>query len=75
MMDVSAQLHKGPLYPWGKNPHYPLNRMLSQPQGRSGHYGEEKNSWPWESNNRMSKDKHILLSNYIWPYPYNVKTA
>jgi hypothetical protein len=23
MMDVSAHLHKGPLYPWGKNPPLP----------------------------------------------------
>jgi hypothetical protein len=49
--------------------------MLGQPQGPSGHFGEEKNSWPWELNNRMSNDKHLLLSNYIWSYPHNVKTA
>jgi len=31
-----------PLYPW-KEPHYPLNRWLGEPQSRSGPFGEEKN--------------------------------
>jgi hypothetical protein len=66
---------RGHLTPGERTPHYPLNRMLGQPQGRYRHFGEEKNSWPWESNNRMSNDIHIVLSNYIWSHPHNVKTA
>jgi hypothetical protein len=34
-----------PLYPQGKSPWYPLNR-LEGPQSRSGREGEEKNSQP-----------------------------
>jgi len=34
-----------PLYPQGKSPHYPLDRRLGGPQSRSGHGGEEKNSF------------------------------
>jgi hypothetical protein len=34
------------LYPWGKSPWYSLNRMLGEPQSRSGCYGEEKNLVP-----------------------------
>jgi hypothetical protein len=36
----------GSLYPWEKNPHYPLNRRLNQPQGWSGNFGERKNFLP-----------------------------
>jgi hypothetical protein len=31
-----------PLYPWGKNPQYQLDRRLGGPQSRSGRRGEEK---------------------------------
>jgi hypothetical protein len=33
-----------PLYPQGKSPWYPLDKRLGEPQSRSGHSGEEKNS-------------------------------
>jgi hypothetical protein len=33
-----------PLYPQGKNPWYPLDRMLGGPQRRSERGGEENNS-------------------------------
>jgi hypothetical protein len=66
---------RGHFTPGERTPHYPLKRIMGQPQGRYGHFGEEKKSWLWESNNRMSNDKQILLSNYIWSYLYNVKTA
>jgi hypothetical protein len=32
------------LYPRGNFPRYPLNRRLGEPEGQSGHGGEEKNS-------------------------------
>jgi hypothetical protein len=35
-----------PLYLQGKSPRYPLDRRLGVLQGRSGRYGEEKNSQP-----------------------------
>jgi hypothetical protein len=35
-----------PLYPQGRSPWYPLDRMLGGPQSRSGRGGEEKNSQP-----------------------------
>jgi hypothetical protein len=35
-----------PLYPHGKNPWNPFDRRLGEPQSRSGHGGEEKNSQP-----------------------------
>jgi hypothetical protein len=35
-----------PLYPQGKKPWYPLNRMLGGPHSRSGRGGEAKNSQP-----------------------------
>jgi hypothetical protein len=31
-----------PLYPWGKIPRYPLDRILGGPQSRSARRGEEK---------------------------------
>jgi hypothetical protein len=34
------------LYHQGKSPWYPLDRTLGDPQSRSGHGGEEKNSKP-----------------------------
>jgi hypothetical protein len=34
------------LYLQGKNPWYPLDRRLGEPQNWSGHGGEEKNSQP-----------------------------
>jgi hypothetical protein len=30
------------LYPWGKNPQYPMDRRLGRPQGQSGCCGKEK---------------------------------
>jgi len=39
-----------PLYPWGTDPRYPLNRRLSGPHSRSGH-GEEKTSQPRRKSN------------------------
>jgi len=33
-----------PLYSQGKIPWYPLDRSLSEPQSKSGHGGEKKNS-------------------------------
>jgi hypothetical protein len=45
-MKVSAQLHASATLPQGKNPCYPLNRRLDEPQRRSGRDGEEKNSQP-----------------------------
>jgi hypothetical protein len=33
-----------PLYAQGKNPWYPLDRRLGEPQSRSGRGGEEKKS-------------------------------
>jgi hypothetical protein len=35
-----------PLHPQRKNPWYPLDRRLGEPQSRSGRGGEEKNSQP-----------------------------
>jgi hypothetical protein len=35
-----------PLYPQVKTLCYPLDRRLGEPQSRSGHSGEEKNSQP-----------------------------
>jgi len=35
-----------PLYPWGKNSQYPLDRRLGGPQNCSGCGDEEKNSQP-----------------------------
>jgi hypothetical protein len=32
-----------PLYPWGNNPQYPLDRRLVRPKSWSELYGEEKN--------------------------------
>jgi hypothetical protein len=40
-MEVSGKLHVFGLYPRGKSP-----RRLGGPQGRSEHYGEEKNFLP-----------------------------
>jgi hypothetical protein len=41
-MEVSGQLHAPAALPW-----YQLDRrLLSRPQSRSGHGGEEKNSQP-----------------------------
>jgi hypothetical protein len=40
-----------PLYPQGKNPWYPLDRILGGPQSRSGRGGEEKNSSPRRESN------------------------
>jgi hypothetical protein len=43
-MGVSGQRHApAALYPWGKNPRYPLNRRLGGPQSRSGRRGQKKN--------------------------------
>jgi hypothetical protein len=37
---VSGQHHAlAALYPWGKDPQYPLYRRLGRPQSRSGHRG------------------------------------
>jgi hypothetical protein len=37
---MSGQRHAlAALYPWGKNPQYPLYRRLGGPQSRSGHRG------------------------------------
>jgi hypothetical protein len=42
-----------PLYPQGKLPWYPLDRRLDEPQNRSGHGGEEKNSQPPTGNRTL----------------------
>jgi hypothetical protein len=34
------------LYPRGKDPRYPLDRKLGEPQSRSGHRGYRKNPFP-----------------------------
>jgi hypothetical protein len=46
-MGVSGQRHApAALYPWGKDPRYPLYRRLGGPQSRSGHRGYRKNPLP-----------------------------
>jgi hypothetical protein len=45
-MEVSGQLHALPLYPWGKKPWYPLDRMLDGFQSWSRCCGVEKNLLP-----------------------------
>jgi hypothetical protein len=43
-MGVSGQRHApAALYPWGKDPRYPLERRLGGPQSWSGHRGQWKN--------------------------------
>jgi hypothetical protein len=41
-----SALHAGRFYLQGKSPCYALDRRLGDPQSRSGHGGEEKNSQP-----------------------------
>jgi hypothetical protein len=42
---VSGQSHPlATLYPWGKDPRYPLDRRLDGSQSRSVHRGYRKNS-------------------------------
>jgi hypothetical protein len=43
-MEVSGQLHAPSVLPQGKSPSYPLDRRVGEPQSRSGHGCEEKNS-------------------------------
>jgi hypothetical protein len=43
-MAVSGQLHTPATYPKGKDPWYPFDRRMGEPQSRSGRGGEEKNS-------------------------------
>jgi len=44
---VSSQCHAPvALYPWGKDPQYPLDRRLGGPQSWSGHRGWRKNPLP-----------------------------
>jgi hypothetical protein len=43
-MEMSGQLHTPAAFPQGKSPRYPLDRRLGEPQSRSGHGNEEKNS-------------------------------
>jgi hypothetical protein len=45
-MDVSGQLHAPAALLSGKEPLYPLDRRLGEPQNRSGGGGGEKNSQP-----------------------------
>jgi hypothetical protein len=45
-MDGSGQLHASAVLSPEKDPLYPLDRRLGEPQSRSGHSGEEKNSQP-----------------------------
>jgi len=40
-----------PLYSWGKNRRYPLNRKLGGSQSRSGRYGEERNPCLYRESN------------------------
>jgi hypothetical protein len=48
-MELSGQLHAPATLSLGKEPQYPLDRRLGGPQGRYGHYGEEKNFAPAEN--------------------------
>jgi hypothetical protein len=45
-MEVSGQLHAPAALPPGKGLLVPLDRRLGEPQSRSEHSGEEKNSQP-----------------------------
>jgi hypothetical protein len=46
-MGLSGQRHApAALYPRGKDPGYPLDRMLGGPQSRSGRRGKKKNPLP-----------------------------
>ena len=56
-LDVGQWLtsHTGCFTPGGKTPQYPLNWRLDGPQSWTTHFGEEKNSCPFqESNPRLS---------------------
>ena len=52
-----------PLYLWGKNPWYLLNRRLGAPQSWSGCFGEKKITPPSENWN-PEPPAHILYSDY-----------
>jgi hypothetical protein len=43
-MEVSGQRHAPAALPTGKEPWYPSDRRVGEPQRRSGRGGEEKNS-------------------------------
>jgi len=45
-LDGSGQLQAQAALPLGKQAPYPLDRRMGEPQGRSGHYGEEKKPCP-----------------------------
>jgi hypothetical protein len=45
-MEVIGQIHAPAALLPGKNPRYPLDRRLGEPQSRFRHGGEEKNSQP-----------------------------
>jgi hypothetical protein len=63
------------LYPQGKSPQYPLDRMLGGPKNQSGRCGE--NSWPyWHSNSTTSIVQPIAshYTDYAIPaHKYNIK--
>jgi hypothetical protein len=50
-----------PLYLWGKNPWYPLNRRLGVPQSWSGCFGEEENPLSPAGNQNPDPPAHILV--------------
>jgi len=46
-MEVGGQINGPvalPIHPWGKSPHFPLNRRLGEPQSLFGLCGDERNS-------------------------------
>jgi hypothetical protein len=74
---VSGQLHAmAALYPWGKNPWYPLDRRLGGPQNQSGHRLEEKLSLPLpgiklQSPSSPFRSQTLHWLSYPGSLPYN----
>jgi hypothetical protein len=64
-MEVSGQLHALVTLSLGKEPRYPLDRMLGGPYGLdTGHYEVEKNSYP--ARNQTLAIQPIALHSKFW---------
>jgi hypothetical protein len=77
-MEVSGQLHDLAALPPEKDPRYPLDRWMGEPQSRSGHGVEEKNSQPPpgfepRSSNRSARSQSLYRLRYLGSYGNDVK--
>jgi hypothetical protein len=75
---VSGQGHApAALYPWRKDPRYPLDRKLGGPQSRSGHRGLRKNPLPLqgiEPRSPCRPDRSQTLYYLSYPAPQTTYT-